>query len=1291
MYEGERRIPPEFDGYRLDRLLGQGGMGRVYLGHDTLLERPVAIKFISARDPGSEARLRFLVEARAIARLQHPCVVAVYRAGEINGFPYLVSEYVEGESLDRMAIPIPWHEALRIGHDLARGLAMAHRYDVVHRDIKPANVMLARDGTVKLLDFGIARLLGPPVGSVLLVEPPESHRLSSVTVEERENATRGPDRKSLRETVAVRVPDQSDSDSIDLFPDLAGIKCEGHLTRPGSALGTPAYMAPEVWLGEPAGFQADVYSLGALLYGLCAGHPPHEAETLDLLRERVLHHDAKSLTDLLPDMDQAFSAIVARCLSREPGERHASANEVRAALAHLLDPQATDILPEGNPYRGLKAFDSSHSALFFGRDSETRSVLERLATDPVVLVSGDSGVGKSSLCRAGVLPRLSNWLPGDRTWMVASMVPGRNPVVSLCSVLGSMEHLSEESLAAAIADGVSTFGRELRRMLGPGRGLVFFVDQFEEIVTFADPEEAEVMTDLLVWIGTQAPGIKLLASVRGDFLGRLAGFHALGDLLSRWLYFVRPLTRERVREAVVGPARAKGVSFESGEMVDTLVESTVAAEGGLPLLQFALEKLWEARDRSRNVIPSGALDALGGVGGALSLYADDLLSRLRPRQQDLAHSLFLRLVSAGGTRVRRLRDDLVGNDPEASSTLDALVQGRLVVARDTTAGPGYEIAHEALLEGWGTMTRWLAADKDHRVIRDRILAARLEWDRLGRSTDALWSRQQIEEARTIDAESLPAPDAAFLETSRRRVKRKRWISRLSIVAVVLSLGLTYGGVRLNAHLELTAKVDAHATAGRQWFNEARSAITLVQRLEKEAFELFDRPDGKAAEEVWTHVLAARSDTRKALTRACGELEPALSLDPSRTDIRALFADILFERARFADDRHDDDTRDEVLSRLALYDDGGVRLKEWLAPASLTLDMQPGGASLTLERYVRDDSGREALRKVEAPAAAPFTDLRLPPGSYRLTFEMPSFARTVYPFTLKRGEVLDLTIGLTGADNVPDGFVFVPEGRFIYGSGDEDSVRKGFFHTVPMHEVRTGPFLIARHETTFAQWIEFLESLPPDQRARRLPSVHVGGFEGALTLKEGTGGRWTLSIKPTARSYTVVSGERLQYAGRDRRESQDWLLMPVVGIRAADAEAYASWLGTSGMVPGARLCTEMEWERAARGADSRTYPHGFQLSGDDTNIDLTYGKEPPAMGPDEVGSHPASDSPFGLADMAGNVWEWTVSSQEAKGHAARGGSFYFDTNSARVYSRETPEPSFRDVSVGVRICADAPPR
>ena len=151
-------LPPQIDEYRLVRPLGRGGMGQVILGRDTLLERNVAVKFLVTRTPSEQALKRFLIEARAIAKVSHNNVVAVYRVGVADGLPYLVSEFVTGNSLDHVKTPLPWPEVLRIAIDLTRGLEAVHRQGILHRDLKPGNAMWMEDGTVKLLDFGLAKL-----------------------------------------------------------------------------------------------------------------------------------------------------------------------------------------------------------------------------------------------------------------------------------------------------------------------------------------------------------------------------------------------------------------------------------------------------------------------------------------------------------------------------------------------------------------------------------------------------------------------------------------------------------------------------------------------------------------------------------------------------------------------------------------------------------------------------------------------------------------------------------------------------------------------------------------------------------------------------------------------------------------------------------------------------------------------------------------------------------------------------------------------------------------------------
>src|SRR5215510_12398709 len=157
MIESGWSPPDEFEEYRLVRLLGRGAMGEVYLARDALLDRAVAVKFVHAAHPAARARL--FDEARAIARLQHPNVVAIFRIAEVAGHPYLVSEYVRGRPLDQLERPAPSRQVLEIALDLARGLAAAHRRGILHRDVKPANAILTDEGRGKLLDFGLARVI----------------------------------------------------------------------------------------------------------------------------------------------------------------------------------------------------------------------------------------------------------------------------------------------------------------------------------------------------------------------------------------------------------------------------------------------------------------------------------------------------------------------------------------------------------------------------------------------------------------------------------------------------------------------------------------------------------------------------------------------------------------------------------------------------------------------------------------------------------------------------------------------------------------------------------------------------------------------------------------------------------------------------------------------------------------------------------------------------------------------------------------------------------------------------
>jgi serine/threonine protein kinase/pimeloyl-ACP methyl ester carboxylesterase len=328
-----------FDGFELLRPLGTGGMATVQLARDTTLDRLVAIKFIATTFSDPHARDRLRREAKAIARLQHPNIVAIYRIGEVEGQPYIAYEFVEGRQLDEIPQPLDWMRVLRIGLGLSRGLAAAHHRGIVHRDLKPSNVMMTTGGEVKLLDFGLARIVDQ--GPVEL-GPAELERATEPTAplaipDPLAGPTRsGPD--PLRSTIPVPAQEH--------LPEPP----QNRLTRVGTLMGTPLFMAPELWSGEPASALSDVYALGLLLYELLAGKLPHAQLEMAELALFVSSYDLPSLGEDLPMLPRQLTALVDRCIKREPHERPTMdviRNELEAMVAVYL-PFAGGLSEQGN-------------------------------------------------------------------------------------------------------------------------------------------------------------------------------------------------------------------------------------------------------------------------------------------------------------------------------------------------------------------------------------------------------------------------------------------------------------------------------------------------------------------------------------------------------------------------------------------------------------------------------------------------------------------------------------------------------------------------------------------------------------------------------------------------------------------------------------------------------------------------------------------------------------------------------------------------------------------------------
>ncbi|HVE87174.1 MAG TPA: protein kinase, partial [Myxococcales bacterium] len=1181
-----------------------GGMGVVYLAHDTQLDRKVAIKLIAGDQPEPLIQHYFENEARLLARLQHPNIVTVFRVGQVEGHPYIVSEYVAGTSLARLDVPLPWARVLALGIGLSRGLAAAHRQGVLHRDIKRSNAMETADGVVKLLDFGLAERIDGGAG--------------------------------------------------------------GGASGPRAAAGTPRFMAPEVLGGAPATPRSDLYSLGLVL------------------------------KELLPaPADPDLAAIVERCVRPDPEERFASADLLCEALERLAArvPQA---LSE-NPYRGLAPFEPEHQALFFGRDADIQGVLDLLRRQGLALVVADSGVGKSSLCRAGVLPRAAGGaITAGRPLATLVLTPGRRPIRALAAAFApSLSVPEDELISALLADP----GGQGRRLLGAHQreGALLLVDQLEELVTLSDPGEAACFARALAEVARAGSSCRLLLAVRGDFVTRIAALPGLGEEVERALYFLRPMTPEGLRAAVVGPARACGVTFESDALIQQLVDSAAHGPGELPLLSFALTRLWERRDAAGARITRAALDGMGGVAGLLSRYADNVVARLDGPQQEAARRLLIRLVTAEDTRGERTEDELEVGSPGARVALRALVDGRLLQARAAAGRVSYQIAHDALIQRWPLLRNWLDDDIGHRAVRQRLEAASAEWNRLRRPPELLWQGRQLEEVRPLDRSTQGPLERTFLEESTRRVRRRRQARWLAAALALLAVVAPAGILRLQARLADIGWVKAQLGAAREGLEKARETARAACARRDQALELFDRRGAdaatwNAAEERWTSSLQMHAQAAGAYRAAERFLERASERELPSPAARQLLQDATYDQMVLEECFHPQGAGAEEVRRLLTRLDDEAWRSRVEAPAELQVVTQPAGARVEIERYVEVDG---ALRPEPVPGIGPLGPtpidrLVLPAGSYRLRFLGPDGTWTLLPRLLARGarERIDLAL----PSKLPEGYAYVPPGWFLQGTDQSEVFRRGS-HATPLHRVLISHgYLIGRNEVTFKDWLEYLETLPPGARDGKLLEPLRPSSVAAITLRRGRD--WTFSfyrMPSLSPLFTAREGEDFRYPGRTRRSTGDWRRLPLTGISAEDLRGYLSWLDRSGRLPGARLCGEREWERAARGADARDYPGGNRLLPDDANFDATYGRRPDAYGPDVVGSHPGSRSPFDLDDLAANVGEMTVPWTLEQGQIiVRGGAWYYEDMGAFIVYRNAGEPTLADPLIGARLCASYPP-
>ena len=1097
--------PAIIRGYDCREEIGKGAFGVVYRANHPLVERDVAIKVIHPQYANNPDFIRrFEVEARIVARLEHPHVVPLYDYWREPNAAYLVMRYLRGGSLRQTIRPGAWPlpTVCQLLEQIATALASAHRQGIIHRDIKPENILLDEEGNAYLADFGIAKDL-----------------LNSAYKSE-----------------------------------------TGHFT------GSIAYSSPDQAQNQPLTPQSDQYSLGIVLFELLAGQHPFPNLSPAALLLKHLQEALPPLPLLCPDLPEAVDSVLQRATAKSPGARYpdvlAFAAAFRQAAAGLPLTVAPPTEPHDlkNPYMGLRPFEEADAPYFHGRSALISPLLNRLR--PFLALIGPSGCGKSSLVKAGLIPALRQGaLPGSDKWLIAEMTPGAHPLAELEIGLLRIAIRRPGGLREQLWRDERGLLRAAKLLLPEAAGdLLLVIDQFEELFSanVAEAERAHFLDNLVTAVSAPNTRFHVIITLRADFYDRPLRYARFSQLLRDHTEVIIPMNHEAIIQAITGPAGTVGVVVEPA-LLAAITADIHAQPAALPPLQYALTELFAQRDG--HTMTLSAYEAIGGIAGALARRAETLYQNLDPAGQQIIRQIFLRLVTFGeGVDVMRRRVPLaelgsIVTNRESYQKTKPLTDYRspitdyakhrlLTFDRDpVTRAPTVEVAHEALLREWPRLQEWLNESRDDIRQQQKLATAVSEWQqqqapgfllrgsRLDQfsswaasstvqltpdETAYLQASQQARAEREAEAAARKAREQALEQRSRHVLRSLVVVLLLATIGALAAAGVfldqrqQIGSERDHAELNLATAAAAQATS-------AANAATATVAQGEAVIQA-----GMAAEAANARATAAANARAQQATAEANERAAQVAYSLALVaNSRQVLADNDNELALLLALAANGIENPPLAAQRALVDAAFAPGARYLFPAGTPqwgLAISPDGRTIWSGSDNGDilvwDVATGVLKQRLHGHTAAVNELAIHPDGHAIL--SASADQSLILWDAASGAMLRQ---FNGHAYPVSSVTFTPDGRFALSGGESD-VRSGFPGELILWEVASGK-IVSRLET--AAWVG--GDLPPE--GVRSVAVLPDGNTALVGVAAARGNetpflQWDLTTGKITRLFTDVT-------------------------------------------------------------------------------------------------------------------------------------------------------------------------